>query len=142
MRTFRKQQGSVLVVCLVMLVVITMFALSSVSSSVVNLKVIGNSQALKSLETSTVQAMEQVISSLTNFQTPAAQTLTVNNYSVAVTAPVCLGSAPADGYSALSSVSPDETYWDLQASATDPATGATVQISQGVRIRMNAGSCL
>jgi len=141
-RTFRKQQGSVLVVCLVMLVVITMFALSSVSSSVVNLKVIGNSQALKSLETSTVQAMEQVISSLTNFQTPAAQTLTVNNYSVAVTAPVCLGSAPADGYSALSSVSPDETYWDLQASATDPATGATVQISQGVRIRMNAGSCL
>ena len=142
MKTPRRQQGSVLVICLVMLVVITMFGLSSVSSSVVNLKVIGNTQSLKSLETSTVQALEQVIGSLASFQAPAAQTLTVNDYSIAVTAPVCLGSGPAAGYSALSSVSPEETYWELQATATDPATGASVQMSQGVRIRMNAGSCL
>lgn len=142
MKTARRQQGSVLVICLVMLVVITMFGLSSVSSSVVNLKVLGNTQSLKSLETSTVQALEQVIGSLASFQAPAAQTLTVNDYSIAVTAPTCLGSAPAAGYSALSSVSPEETYWELQATATDPATGAAVQMSQGVRIRLNAGSCL
>ena len=137
----RRQQGSVLVTCLVMLVVITMFGLSSVNSSVINLQVIGNSQSLKSLEASAMQAMEQVIGSLASFQAPAAQTVTVNNYSVAITAATCLGSAPAAGYSALSTVSPEETYWELQGTATDPATGASVQMSQGVRIRLNAGSC-
>ena len=141
MRSIGRQRGSVLIVCLVMLVLVTLFALTSVNSSVVNLKIIGNSQSLKSLESSTLQAIEQVIGSLASFQAPAAQTVTVNNYSIAVTAPTCLASAPAEGYSALSAVSPDDTYWELQATATDPASAATVAMSQGVKIRLNAGSC-
>lgn len=141
MRSIGRQQGSVLVVCLVMLVLVTLFALTSINSSVINLKIIGNSQSLKSLESSTLQAIEQVIGTLASFQAPAAQTVTVNNYSIAVTAPTCLAFAPADGYSALSALSPDDTYWELQAAATDPASGASVAMSQGVKIRLNAGSC-
>ena len=141
MRTIRRQQGSVLVVCLVMLVLVTLFALTSLNSSVVNLKIVGNSQSLKSLENSTLQAIEQVLGALASFQAPAAQTLTVNDYSVAVTAPTCVGSGPAEGYSALSSLAPEETFWELQASATDPVTGASVVMNQGVKIRLNAGWC-
>jgi Tfp pilus assembly protein PilX len=137
----RRQEGSVLVVCLVMLVLVTLFGLSSVNSSVVNLKIIGNSQSLKSLESSTLQAIEQVIGSLASFQTPAAHTVTVNAYSITFTAPTCLASSPAEGYSALSAVSPEDTYWELQAAATDPVTGANVAMSQGVKIRLNAGLC-
>jgi len=138
----RKQQGSVLVVCLIMLVLLTMFALTSINSSVVNLKIVGNSQSLKSLENSALQAIEQVISDLASFQTPAAQTVTVNGYSIAVTAPACILTAPAEGYSALSALSPEDTHWELQAAATDHVTSATVGMSQGVKIRLNAGSCL
>ena len=141
MRSVGRQQGSVLVVCLVMLVLVTLFGLTAVNSIVVNLKIVGNSQSSKSLESSTLQAIEQVISSLASFQTPVAQTLTVDNYSVAVTAPTCLSAAPAAGYSALSALSPDDTYWELQAAATDPSSGASVAMSQGVKIRLNAGSC-
>jgi hypothetical protein len=141
MKTIQRQQGSVLVVALVLLVLVTMFALTSVNGSVVNLKIVGNSQALKSLETSTHQAIEQVIGALASFQAPAPQTLTVNGYSVAVTAPACVASGPADGYSALSSVSPEETFWEMQATATDPVSGASVVMNQGVKIRLNAGWC-
>jgi Tfp pilus assembly protein PilX len=141
-RSFGRQQGSVLVVCLVILVLVTLFGLAAVNSSVVNLKIIGNSQSLKSLESSTLQAIEQVIGTLASFQTPAAQTVTVNDHSIAVTAPTCLAAAPADGYSALSALSPDDTYWEFQAAATDPSSSASVAMSQGVKIRLNAGSCL
>jgi Tfp pilus assembly protein PilX len=137
----RRQEGSVLVVCLVMLVLVTLFALSSVNSSIVNLKIVGNSQSLKSLESSASQALEQVIGTLASFQTPAAQTVTVNGYAVTVNAPVCIGSELAEGYSALSELSPNDTHWDVQATATDPLTGARVSMSQGIKIRLSAGAC-
>jgi Tfp pilus assembly protein PilX len=131
----------VLVVCLVLLVLVTLFSLTSVNSSVVNLKIIGNSQSLKSLESSTLQAIEQVIGNPGSFQTPAAQTVTVNGYLIAVASPICLGSSPAEGYSALSALSPEDTYWELQAAANDPASGASVVMKQGVKIRLTTGSC-
>jgi hypothetical protein len=124
-----------------MLVLVTLFALSSVNSSVVNLKIVGNSQSLKSLESSAIQALEQVIGTVASFQAPAAQTLTVNGYAVTVSAPTCLATDLAEGYSALSEVSPNDTYWEVQASATDPVTGARVAMSQGVKIRLSAGAC-
>lgn len=142
MRSIGRQQGSVLIVCLVMLALVTLFGLTALNSSVINLKIIGNSQSLKSLESTTLQAMEQVIGTLANFQTPVAQTVALNNYSIAFTAPTCLAATPADGYSALSALSPEDTYWDVQAAATDPASGASVAMNQGVRIRLTAGSCL
>ena len=142
MKSVNRQRGSVLIVSLVILVVLTLLVLSSTGSSVTNLVIVGNSQARKSLESSTLQAIEQVIGNVANFQTPATQTLTVNNYAVTVTAPSCLSNVTANGYSALYALSPDDTNWEFQASATDPATGASVVMRQGVKVRLNAGSCL
>ena len=141
MNDFQRQRGSVLVVSLVILVVMTLLVLSSARSSVANLSIVGNSQARKSLESSALQAIEQVIGNVANFETPTTQTLTVNNYAVTVTAPTCLSRAPASGYSALFALSPDDTNWEFQANATDPATGASVVMRQGVKVRLNAGSC-
>lgn len=141
MKPVRSQRGSVLVVCLVMLVLVTLFALSSVASSVVNLRIVGNSQSLKALEYSAVQAIEQVVSTLATFQSPSDQTVMVNGQPVAITAAACLTAVPASGYSALYALSPEDTHWELQASATDPVTGANVAMTQGVKVRLNAGWC-
>ena len=101
MQSPSRQKGSVLIVCMVILLLATMFALSSNNSAVSNLKIVGNSQALKTLEYSATEAIERVISSLSTFQMPSSQTVTVNGQPVAVTAATCIASAPSEGYSAL-----------------------------------------
>ena len=137
-----RQKGSVLIVCMVMLLLATMFALSSSSSAVSNLKVVGNSQALQALEYDAVQAIERVISALSTFQTPSNQTVTVNGQPVGVTAAACIASAPSEGYSALNPLSPEDTHWEVQATAADPVSAANMTMKQGVKIRMNPGYCL
>ena len=141
MRSMSGQKGSVLLVCVVILLLATMFALSANSSSVANLRIVGNSQALKNLEYGAAQAVERVISSLSTFQSPINQTISVNGQPVAVTAPACTAAAPAEGYSALNPLSPEDTHWELQVSATETVSGASVSMIQGVKIRLNAGYC-
>jgi Tfp pilus assembly protein PilX len=142
MQSPSRQKGSVLIVCMVLLLLATMFALSSSSSAVANLKVVGNSQALQALEYNAAQAIERVISLLSTFQTPSNETVTVNGQPVAVTAATCVASAPSEGYSALNPLSPEDTHWELQASAADPVSGANMAMRQGLKIRMNPGYCL
>jgi len=48
---------------------------------------------------------------------------------------------PATGYSALSGVAPQDTYWDVHANASDSTTGATSEVHQGVQMRLPAGNC-
>jgi hypothetical protein len=38
-------------------------------------------------------------------------------------------------------MSPEDTLWAVEVQATDSFTGAAATISQGVRVRMLAGSC-
>ncbi len=141
MRSMSGQKGSVLMVCVVILLLATMFALSANSSSVANLRIVGNNQALKTLEYNAAQAIETVLSSLSAFQTPAIQTLTINGQAVTVTAPNCVFVSPAEGYSALNPLSPEDTQWELQATAADPVSGTSVVMNQGVKIRLNGGYC-
>jgi len=136
-----RQKGGILIVCMVMLLIATMFALSSSSSAVADLKVVGNSQALKMLEFDALQAIEKAISSLSTFQAPGGQTVTVNGQPVAVTAASCIASAPSEGYSALNPLSPEDTHWELQVTATDPVSASSVAMRQGIKIRMNPGYC-
>ena len=60
---------------------------------------------------------------------------------VTVSRPQCLYYQPATGYSALSVVAPQDTYWDLQANATDSKTGASAEVHQGIQMRLPAGNC-
>ena len=150
----RHQRGATLVVSLIMLVILTLFAVTGFNLSSVNLKIAGNFQNQKSMEAMAQQAIEQLIS------TPAAFNLTpttsqtcqpsgsappcaASEYLVNISAPKCNYSAPAPGYSLkLGTLVPDDNDWEVTATVTDTLfSSATATVSQGVRMRMLAGNC-
>ena len=47
---------------------------------------------------------------------------TVNGYSVTITKPTCIASQVASGYSATSTISPEDTWWEVPATASDSMT--------------------
>jgi len=55
--------------------------------------------------------------------------------------PQCLFFEPTAGYSALSGIAPQDTYWDMAATASDSKTGASTEIHQGLEMRLPAGNC-
>jgi Tfp pilus assembly protein PilX len=91
-----KQKGSTLAISLIMLIVLTLLAVSAIRSGTTNLRIAGNMQQHEELNAAADQAIEQVIS--TNFTTaPAATTVNVDLngdasvvYSVAVAKPGCI----------------------------------------------------
>jgi len=151
-RRAHRQSGTTLLIVLIMLVMITLFVVSMIRLSTTNLKVVGNMQTQRALESSAQQAVEASISTITFFndavsstgQWPAGTTTTnqtVNGYTVAIARPVCIHSTPATGYSATSSISPEDTSWEIGASSSDPITGAQIEMAQGVKIRLPSGNC-
>ena len=144
--TIRKnQQGSVLFISLIMLVAMTMIAVASARVSTTQLRIVGNVQAVRLVESSAQLGIEEVIGRIDSFSNPT-QSITVNNLpsgiSVSVSDRRCLSAAAAPGFSAVSSISPEDTMWAVDVAATDSFTGATATMSQGVRVRMLAGSCV
>lgn len=141
MRSRNRQRGAVLLVSLVILMILTLFVVSSANLSSSDLRIIGNFQSTMTLGQDAQQAIEQVLSSVNNFTAPAAHTITVNGHPVAVSAPTCLGTTPATGYTAVNSITLYDTNWQVTATATDARTGASATISQGVRIRLPTNFC-
>jgi hypothetical protein len=166
-----RQSGMVLMVTLVMLIVITLFVLSMVRLSNTNAIIVGNMQAQKAVEAEAQQAAELALNkfafwedAMTTVNTWASTSTASVSYSsiwttylpagagsttppktqsdnIIVYRPQCLFFEPAAGYSALSGVAPQDTYWDLQVSASDSRTGASTEIHQGVQMRLPAGNC-
>lgn len=148
--TCRRQNGATLLVSLIMLVMLTMFAVTGFNLSSVNLKIAGNFQQQRNMEAAVQQALEQVMSTATSFNlTPAAQSICVNGgsgcaggYIVNVAAPVCNYYVTASGYTKkIGELAPEDTDWEIRASATDTLGGATATITQGLRVRLLAGNC-
>ncbi len=135
------QRGAVLIMSLVMLVLLTLFVVSSINLSSADLRIVGNLQSKRTMSNSAQQAIEQVISSSADFDAPAPLTVAVNGIPVALSAAACLGTSPATGYSAVSNITLHDTNWSLTATATDPTTGATATVTQGVRIRLPTNYC-
>lgn len=163
------QRGMTLLVVLVMLTMITLFVVSMVKLSNTNAIVVGNMQAQRSVESEAQQAMEVAVNSYNFFNdainntstwansstasvsystlwanyTPsgASSTVPTTQSSMTIYRPQCTYSETVSGYSATSTVAPQETYWDIRVDATDSLTGATIETHQGVRIRLPAGSC-
>ena len=146
------QHGATLLVVLVMLVMITLFVMSMIRLSSTNLKVVGNMQVQRALESSAQQMVEDKIGGIAFFsdaagntgQWPAGTTTisqTVNGYTVAIKRPNCYFSTPATGYSATSNISPEDTSWEIAVSSTDPITSSKTSIVQGVGIRLPSGNC-
>lgn len=90
-----KQRGSTLLVALVMLMLLTMIAISAMNATSTNIQVVGNAQFREEANTAAQQGIEQIISS--NFTTlPAASTVAVTfgaaSYTAQVATPTCTSS--------------------------------------------------
>ena len=138
-----KQLGATLITALFFLVIMTLFAVSSINMSTVNFKIVGNMQAQKQLDAAVQDAIEQLMSGMTQFNlTPAASTVSTTMGIVAVDAPICVDSQVATGYSAVvESIIPEDNSWEVVATLSDSVTGAVSTVHQGVEIRMLAGNC-
>jgi type II secretory pathway pseudopilin PulG len=136
------QRGAALLVSLIMLVILTLFVVSAISMSSMNLKIVGNAQSQRTLENNAQQAIEQVLSSGAAFTfTPSGQTVTVNDTDVAVYAPTCAKSVVAPGYDLTQGPVPDDNHWEVVANVEDDATGGKVTVKQAIRIRTPPENC-
>jgi Tfp pilus assembly protein PilX len=143
--TMKNQQGSVLFVSLILLVAMTMIAVASARVSTTQLRIVGNVQAVRLAESSAQLGIEETIGSINSFSNPTTNIVVGNlpaGINVAVSDRRCLGAAPAPGFSAVMNIAPEDTMWEVDVSATDTLTGATATMTQGVRVRMLAGSCV
>ena len=155
-----RQQGATLILVLIMLIMLTLFAVSAMNTGTMNLKVVGNMQARKFAENVASQALEDVLNSVGPFNAPngavtlrsggttvpASPDVAVSlpspaGVQVSVSARTCIYSAPAAGYSAVSAIAPEDNLWEFSVTANDTFTKATSTMVQGAKIRQLAGSC-
>lgn len=152
----QRQAGTTLVIVLIMLVVITLLGVASMRISNSSLQVVGNMQARKFAENWSLQAIEQTVNSIVPFNTPATplteSTLASgsdpfkiygvpNGVAITVGPRTCMHSAAAAGYSAVSTIAPEDNLWEFRVTVTDNFTKATAAMTQGVKIRQLFGAC-
>ena len=160
----KRQQGMTLLVAMVILVMITLLAVSAYRVSNTNLKVVGSMQGRQEGQSAAQAVIEQILSDLQFTRTPAAIAskhwgVDINGDSTedfdvkATPQPRCLRSKPvvigatpqpADypcigsavlGKAHLSSYCAD-TIWEITATTTDKLTAATTTVRQGVAVRV------
>ena len=144
------QSGATLIIGLIMLVLITLIVLSAFTFSASNLKSVGNMQVREEALAAANLAIEQVIASPFT-DAPTRQEINVdinkdgiNDYLVIVEAPTCMkaliASSPGNtqvGFNTGGGGSTWYTEWDINSRVTDTASGASVQVRQGVRAQLS-----
>src|SRR5512135_1562909 len=140
-----RQRGMTLVVGLIMLLVITLFVVSAIRLSTVSLRTVGNMQARSEAAAAGQRRIEDLMSSTTAFTSPSASTVIVPvngvNYTVTTPVPACVKTVPVTGNSYDNSgLALQDTYWDVQNTAANAASGAAVTTHQGVKVRLSAGA--
>jgi Tfp pilus assembly protein PilX len=146
-----RQRGATLIIGLILLVLISLIVVNAVTLSSSNLKAVGNMQARNESVAAANQAIEKFVSS--SFTTAVGtRTFNVdinndatNDYAVVLPQPTCLGwkqagvAAPSDVEMPVSMqfAAQYQTDWDIQANVTDTATGASVEVHEGVRKRLS-----
>ena len=165
----RAEQGITMLIALVMLIVITLFVVAMVRLGNINAMIVGNMQAQKAVEAEAQQAIEITVNNYQFFKDAIEGTgqwadpnraditdavLWTHYKPVGATAapakqaddvdifrPQCIYFEPATGYSALSGVAPQDTFWDVAVTANDSRTGASAELHQGIQMRLPAGNC-
>jgi hypothetical protein len=156
-----RQQGVTLIIGMIMLILITLMVTTTFNLSSTNLKSVGNMQSRNESIAAANKAIEEVIGSRDGFRTgfsvvPSARDIKydinndgVDDYLVAVAAPVCIQStevagsssegactsATLEGFSGCGTTN-YSTLWDIDATVTDAASGATVRVRQGMRVEL------
>ena len=134
-----RQRGATLIITLVMLVLLTMFAVSAITLSASTSKVVGNMQAKKTVDAIAQRVVDQVISEglfgdkravpVTPSWTPAGITIQVTERHCKAFSPQLLD--PQLGTST----------WEFDVCIRDSFTGAKSYIRQGVAVKtLTAGT--
>lgn len=85
---YAKQAGATLIVALMFLLIMTLFAVSSINMSTTNLKIIGNMQATKALDATAKDIIEQLMGTADTFSATPSTTLIITEYNPATSAVV------------------------------------------------------
>ena len=145
-----REEGTVLVVGLIMLVLISLMLMTALNVGTTNFRAMSNMQFRSEAMAAANKAIEQVISSPFTVA-PAAEQIDVDidnndavDYVVHIAQPTCIYAAQAfssDPSSlslpvAMSAASTWNTVWDVDASVDgdENAGGATVRVREGVRV--------
>jgi nitrate reductase cytochrome c-type subunit len=161
-----RQQGVTLIIGMIMLILITLMVTTTFNLSSTNLKSVGNMQSRNESIAAANKAIEMVIGTYfyTNFSSvpPFIPDITydINNdgvidYLVAVAVPMCIQStevagsssegactsATLEGFSGCGTTN-YSTLWDIDATVTDAASGATVRVRQGMRVELTGDTKL
>ncbi len=150
----RRQRGATLVMGILFLSLLMLAVTVAFRMSHSNLQAVGNMQSQAEAEAAAEAAVEKVISTDAIFLAPAGSTVPADAYKVAVSIakPECVRAVPVDASTSadttpniyLQNVTPTsasgymETHWDIAATATSAATGAKVEMHQGVKIILPA----
>jgi Tfp pilus assembly protein PilX len=139
----KRESGASLIIGLMLLVIVTLLGLSMSSLSTSNLKIVRNYQNQQARLALAQRAVEQVLSNASYFTAPSSPVNVTNTGSmqVAVSDRTCTRSYTATGYSATSGIAPIDTAWSFTVTVTDPQISATTVVTQGVKLKMLAGSC-
>ena len=140
----RHQRGMTLIIGLMMLVSITLLGVSMASLSTSNLQVVRNAQMEQARIAVAQQAVEQVLSGANYFVAPTSPVVVANTGGMQVTVSdrTCTRYLTASGYSATAGLAPVDTIWTFTVTVADPTTAASTVVTQGVKMRMLAGSCV
>jgi hypothetical protein len=146
-----RQQGVVLIIALIMLVIISLVVATAFTLGSSNLKSVGNVQARSEAVAAANSAIETVITGsflgALNSTTNVAIDMNkdgVAEYNVAVAIPLCPGrvtlvahSTPSGfetTFGASSAAGDYMTEWELTATVTDAVTGAQAVVREGIRL--------
>ncbi|MBF0379913.1 MAG: hypothetical protein HQL69_02790 [Magnetococcales bacterium] len=141
----KNETGAVtLLVSLIILLIMTMLVISSININTINFRIAGNMQAQNLVEAAAQQGLEDAISQTSSFSntTAADRTITVGDYTANVVASKCIGTEVMSGFSAVWGMSPEENVWEVASEVSDPLTGASITVHQGVKIQQLADSCI
>jgi hypothetical protein len=142
------QRGATLVVGLIMLALITLLVTTAFTLSNTNLKSVGNMQFRNEAIAAANKAIEQVLGSPFTVSPKDEMIETdINNdgtpdYRVVIATPVCVRAMPAGTTTkssislgkSMSQVTDWNTVWEINATVTDAASGASVRARSGVRV--------
>src|SRR3989304_9254687 len=98
---YHRQTGATLIVALIMLVMMSILAVSAINLSTINLKIVGNMQAQKTMDAAAQDAIEQAMTTYAMFTSPATVLIPTMMGNVEVSKAVCLSSNVAKGYTAV-----------------------------------------
>lgn len=152
-----RQRGMVLILSLIMLVVLTLLAISAIRLSTVNLRAVANAQVRSEAMSAAQRTIDLILSG--NFTDNIAGTQQVlavteggKNYTVSVARPCLVSLTPiknadlditlAEDLKCVDTVSNPysacaQTIWQLQANASSGWFGANVTLTQGTGIKMD-----